>query len=87
LEFPILTDTDNKLATKFGLVWGVEGEMKNLYKQFGVDLEKNQGNPDWKLPIPATYIVSPKSKIIYAFLDVDYTHRADPSDLLKALEK
>jgi peroxiredoxin len=87
LEFPILTDTSNKLATKFGLVWGLEGEMKELYKKFGVDLEKDQGNSEWKLPIPATYIVSPKGKITFAFLDVDYTHRADPADLLKALEK
>jgi hypothetical protein len=33
------------------------------------------------------YLVSAQAKIIYAFLDVDYTHRADPNDLLKALEK
>jgi peroxiredoxin len=85
LEFPILTDAGNKLATKFGLVFGVTGELKDLYRQFGVDLEKSQGNAEWKLPIPATYVVSSKGTVIYAFLDVDYTNRADPSDLLKAI--
>lgn len=87
LEFPILTDTNNKLATKFGLVWAVEGEMKKVYSEFGLDLEKNQGNPDWKLPVPATYVVGSDGKIKYAFLDIDYTRRADPADILKALEK
>ena len=87
LGFPILTDTDNKLAAKFGLVWAVEGEMKKVYGEFGIDLEKDQGNPDWKLPVPATYVVGSDGKVKYAFLDVDYTRRADPADILKALEK
>lgn len=87
LEFPILTDTNNKLAAKFGLVWAVEGEVKKLYSELGLDLEKNQGNPDWKLPIPATYVVGPDGKIKYVFLDVDYTRRADPAEILKALER
>lgn len=85
LAFPILTDSDNKLAKKLGLVWAVEGELKKIYNQFGVDLEKDQGNSEWKLPIPATYIVAKDGKIKYAFLDIDYTHRADPSDLLNSL--
>jgi peroxiredoxin len=85
LEFPILTDSDNSLAKKFGLVWAVEGELKKIYSQFGIDLEKDQGNSEWKLPIPATYVVAKDGKIKYAFLDVDYTHRADPLDLLKSL--
>jgi len=85
LTFPVLTDKNNKFATQLGLVFGVPPELKKLYLQFGTDLEKSQGNPDWQLPIPATYIVSPASKVTYAFLDVDYTHRADPRDILKAL--
>ena len=85
LEFPILTDTNNQLATKFGLVWGVEEKLKKIYQGAGLDLEKNQGNPEWKLPVPATYIVGRNGKIKYAFLDVDFSRRAEPRDLLKAL--
>ncbi len=87
LEFPILTDKSNKFAKKLGLVFEVNGELKEIYKQFGIDLEKSQDNAEWNLPIPATYIVSGKGKITYAFLDVDYTHRADPEDLIRALKK
>lgn len=87
LEFEILTDKDNQLAQKFGLVFGVPSELKALYLQFGIDLEKSQGNPEWKLPVPATYIVQPDRKISYAFVDTDYTKRADPKELLKHLER
>jgi len=87
LKFEILTDKDNELARKLGLVYGVTGELKALYKQLGVDLEKSQGNSDWQLPVPATYIVSKTGKVVYAFVNVDYTRRADPQDLLRALEQ
>ncbi len=86
LEFDILTDKDNQLARKLGLVFGVPAELKALYQQFGIDLAKSQGNPDWKLPVPATYIVQNDRKITYAFVDTDYTQRAEPADLLKSLD-
>ncbi|MDT8287421.1 MAG: redoxin domain-containing protein, partial [Elusimicrobiales bacterium] len=86
LGFTILSDADNKLAKKLGLVFGVPAELKKLYLQFGIDLEKSQGNPDWELPVPATYVVAKDGRIIYAFVDPDYTHRADPEDILKALK-
>lgn len=86
LDFPVLTDKNNKLAQKLGLVFGLTGEYKELYKQFGVDLEKSQENGDWKLPMPATYVVSPKGKVIYAFIDADYTKRATPEEIIAALK-
>lgn len=86
LEFPILTDKDNALAKKFGLVFSLTPELKQLYLKFGVDLEKNQGNADWRLPIPATYVVGKDGKIVYAHVDPDFTKRADPLEVLNAIK-
>jgi peroxiredoxin len=86
LEFDILNDKNNQLATKLGLVFGLTPELKAIYQQFGIDLTKTQGNPDWKLPVPATYVIGKNGKVVFEFLDVDYTHRADPVDILKALD-
>ncbi len=72
LEFPILPNRDNQLAKKFGLV-------------FGIDLESSQENREWSLPVPATYVVLPSGRIQFAFVDVDYTRRAEPSAILDAL--
>jgi len=87
IEFDILTDKDNQFAQKLGLVFGVPAELKALYQQFGIDLERSQGNSDWKLPVPATYIVEPDRKISYAFVDTDYTKRADPKEIIKHLDR
>ncbi len=86
IEFPILNDKDNKFAKKVGLVFGVTQELKSIYQQFGIDLEKSQGNAEWKLPIPATFVISKTGKVIYAFVDPDYTNRATPEDILQALD-
>ena len=86
LDFEILHDKDNKFANKIGLVFGVSNELKDIYKNFGIDLEKSQGNAEWKLPIPATFIIRKDGTITYAFVDADYTKRASSEEIIKALD-
>ena len=43
------------------------------------DTEKNE------LPIPATYVVDRTGTIVYACVKLDYSQRAEPSDVLDAL--
>lgn len=86
IEFDILNDANNKVATRIGLVFGVTPELKSVYQQFGVDLEKSQGNSEWKLPIPATYVIAKNHQVAYAFVDPDYRNRANTAEVLKALD-
>lgn len=85
LKFKILSDNLNKEARKYGLVFQLDEELKEVYLKFGLDLEKNQGNDSWELPIPATYVINKDGKIVYSFLNVDYVQRAEPADIIKAL--
>ncbi len=87
LSFQVLTDIDNRLAEKFGLVFTLPDKLKEVYKSFGFDLEKSNGNNRWQLPIPATYIVRPDGIIEYAFVNADYTKRLEPETILARLEK
>ncbi len=34
------------------------------------------------MPIPATYVVDEHGVITYAFLDTDYTKRAEPTEVI-----
>jgi len=63
----------------------VDAAMLSKLKGYGVDLEKNNGNTDHVLPVPATYVINKSGKIIYAHVDKDYTKRPPVSDLLKVL--
>jgi peroxiredoxin len=85
LKFDVLTDQSNVIARKYGLVFKIEEKLKEAYLSMGLDLEKNQGNNNWELPIGATYVILPDGKIAYSFLNVDYTQRAEPQKLLDVL--
>jgi len=86
LKFNILFDKNNSVARKYGIVFKIEKDLKAIYEKFGIDLEKNQNNKSWELPVPATYVIAPNGKIIYSFLNVDYVKRAEPNDIIKALD-
>ncbi|MFA8300388.1 MAG: peroxiredoxin-like family protein [Hyphomicrobiales bacterium] len=86
LEFEILSDVNNKVGKEYGIIFKlgkVQGERYNKFAK----LDKVNGNSDRELPIPATYIIDQNGKIIYSFLDTDYTKRAEPSDLINALKE
>ena len=85
LTFPILSDVNNLVAKKFRLVFSVPEELKTVYLSFGIDLERFNGNPNWELPLPATYIINPKGIVAYAELDADHTFRLEPDEILRQL--
>ncbi|MEC4805623.1 MAG: hypothetical protein SAJ12_16625 [Jaaginema sp. PMC 1079.18] len=60
--------------------------MRPIYKSFGIDVAAHNGNEDFELPIPATYVVQPNGEIVYAFVDGDYTKRAEPSEVVDAVK-
>lgn len=88
LQFPVLSDEDNQIARQFGVVFTLSKELAELYGNFGIQLVAKKNQPGtYQLPLAATYIIAPDGKITYAFLDADYTRRAEPQELLDFLAK
>ncbi len=85
LEFSVLSDIDNKVAKKIGLVFKMPEALKEVYASFNLDVKKHNGNDEFELPMPATYVINLEGKITYAFVPEDYTERAEPSDILELL--
>ena len=83
--FSIIQDKNYTIMKAYQVNYVVDDAMLAKLKNYGVDLEKNNGNTDHVLPVPATYIIDSSGKIIYAHVDKDYTKRPPVSDLLKAL--
>jgi peroxiredoxin len=85
LHFPLLSDTGNKLAQKFGLAYTVSDEQKTLYQRSFVNLPFINGDSTWLLPIPATYVIDLDATVIYASANEDYTERPEPRELVRVL--
>ena len=86
LEFPVLSDLDNLVAKKFGLVFELDNKLVPLFKEnFNLDLVAINGTEKVELPIPATYVVDGEGVIQFAFVQSDDTQRAEPERILEVL--
>ena len=87
LDFPMLSDRGNRVARLFGLAYRLPGDLIALYRRLGVDIGGANGMAEWELPLPATYVIAPDGAVAYAMIDIDYTHRAEPDEILAALRR
>jgi peroxiredoxin len=85
LAFPMLVDAHNGLARQFGLVYRVPEEQQALYSRTFVNLPFANGDSSWELPIPATYVIDRDRRILFAWVNEDYTDRAEPREILAAV--
>ena len=86
LEFAVLSDLNNVIAKKYGIVFTLTPEVAEAY-QSSFDLHAYNKSESNELPMAATYIIDEDGIIQYAFLHEDYRNRAEPSEILKALKK
>lgn len=87
LEFEVLSDIDNQLARQFGLVFTLPESIREIYDAFEIDVADHNGNEQFELPVPATYIIDKNKIIRYAFVNADYTQRLEPSIIIEELQK
>lgn len=86
LEFKVLSDDNNLIAKKFGLVFEIEELLRPMYKKMGVDLEIYNGNNNWEIPIPATYVID-QDGVVKSYIDVDWSKRVEPMEIIRTLEE
>ncbi|CAN8072911.1 unnamed protein product [Agarophyton chilense] len=89
LPFHVLSDDALNVAEKYGIAYTVPDGMKNVYNDFGVDLEVINGNEQKRkprLPVPATFVLDRSGRIRFAHTDMDYTTRAEPQDIVEAIQ-
>jgi hypothetical protein len=60
-------------------------ELVALYAQVGNDLPTLNGNGQWVLPIPATFVIDRHGVVTDAHVEADYRQRAEPQDVIDRL--
>ncbi len=86
LEFTVLSDLENTIGKAYGVVYTLTDDVATIYNA-GFGLNKVNGDISNTLPLAATYVIDTNGIITYAFLDADYTQRAEPSEMLSALKQ
>lgn len=85
LAFDILTDLHLQLAGQFRLVFTLPNYLRDLYKSFGSTLDRFHDEPEYRLPMPARYVIDKQGIIRAADVNADYTIRPEPSETLRQL--
>ncbi len=86
LKFSVLSDKGNKVASQFGLVFSLPGDLRELFSNFGIDLERFNGDDSWTLPMPGRFILDQQGTILSADVNPDYTIRPEPGDIIEILK-
>ena len=87
LGFPVLSDVGLGVADAFGLVFTVDPRIQEMYMtRLGNNLPKLNGDDSFRLPMAATYVIGADGRIKYAYVEADYRVRADPEDVIAALD-
>ena len=85
LTFDILTDLHLKIAEEFRLVFTLPDYLRELYKSFGSTLDRFHDESEYRLPMPARFIIDKQGIIRAADVNADYTIRSEPAETLKQL--
>jgi peroxiredoxin len=87
LGFDLLRDEGNLVAAKFGLVFQLPADLREVYLKFGVDLSRFNGDESWALPMPGRFVADRQGIIRSADVDPDYTIRPDPAETVASLRR
>ncbi|MES2447540.1 MAG: peroxiredoxin family protein [Bacteroidota bacterium] len=74
-SFSIISDKDYGIMKAYKVNYVMEPGLAERYKKNGLDVALANGQTDYVLPVPATYIIDKSGKIKYVFFDKDYKKR------------
>lgn len=85
LHYEVLVDVDLAVAMAFGIVFRTPPLYAELLRRQGVDFAERSGNRGWLLPVPAAFLVGQDGVVRRSWVNVDFTRRAEPAEILDAL--
>lgn len=86
LAFDVLSDIGSDVAKQYGIAFDLSAELAAAYRRLGFDLQHVNAGHARTLPFPATYVIDRSGVIRWAFVDTDYRVRAEPADIVAALD-
>ena len=91
LGISLLSDADTSYAGVCGVRFEMTPESTALYASLAARFDQTIPGLDaprgWVLPVPTTYVAGRDGVIAYSFGDANWARRADPDEILAAVER
>jgi peroxiredoxin len=85
LRFAVLSDVGGALASALGIRFALSEAARPFYEKAGHALPDRNGDGDWALPMPASFVIARGGRIALAAIEPDYRKRLEPRAALDAL--
>jgi peroxiredoxin len=87
VRFSLLYDKDYQIADAYDVTFQPGSLSKIIYNTLlGAKLKEAHSDDSQQLPIPATYVIDRKGKIVWRHFDSDYKKRSTVDEIVRALE-
>lgn len=84
--YEMVRDFGNQVAERYGLVFTLPDDLREVYLKFGIDLARGNGDGTWRLPVPARFVIDRRGIIRAVDAEPDYTRRSEPARTVEILE-
>lgn len=81
----VLSDLDNAYALSLGLTFWLGDTFKQMMQAAGVSLEEAHGNAAWFVPVPATFVLDGRGRVVARRVEPDFRKRMDIEEIRQAL--
>jgi peroxiredoxin len=85
IPFPLLIDAGCAVAERYGIAWTIPDYLRRYYRGILLNIPYVNGDETWKLPLPATFVLSQEGKILYSEAHADFRVRPEPEEVLRSI--
>jgi len=86
LSFPLVSDPSCTYAETLGLAYAVPELTRAHFRSMLVNIPFLNGDETWRLPLPATYVLSAAGTVLYREAYADHRLRPEPAKAIAVLE-
>jgi peroxiredoxin len=87
IPFSILSDIDLGYSLALGLIFWIGADVRRLYQEAGIDLERYQRNSGFFLPVAAKFIVGQDGLVKARQVNVEFRQRMEPEAVVATLRE
>jgi peroxiredoxin len=87
LAYPVLSDSTLDAAEGFDISFTLPPELVDFYGAVGVDVPVFNGNGQWVLPVPSTFVIDETGTIRFAHVDEDFGRHPEPREVLAFIKR
>lgn len=84
--FQVLSDLDSQVMKDYKLYFELTGDLIDVYKKHGLDIEAFNGEGRNVLPVPGSFVIDSDGIVRAMHADTDYKARMKPAAIIEALK-